>query len=123
MNTENTFDALALIKSSDNTFDCMPIYEALVAQKFIIDVWVNSNTDHIIFHASICTQFVGVMDEVLWTETTTGFIEDGLARKGVVIAEAAFMTANVAMTWAQQESLRLLSVEYGDVDIAKGYGV
>jgi len=118
--------ALELLNNPENDFDCSPIHEALIGQTYISDIWAHSNAVTIIFHAAIHKQFLGVMHkgfahERHWVNETTGFIEDGEARKGELVSEHTFDSITEALNWVNEQTLELLVSIYGQLDDADNF--
>jgi len=104
--------AKQILNSSDD-FDCKPVFEAIVDQNHIIDLWVYSNEEHVAFKAAIWKQFVGTMHkntdaEETFSSSSCGWIEDGLARKGMCVKSKAFFNEADALAWVYKQTAKII---------------
>ena len=111
----------SIIDSINESADCGPLFEAIVAEEYIGSVWVHSNGEHVIFDVSVEKQFVGTMHpgtdhESVWTDTFCGWLEDGTARRGATIASAWFDDFSEALDHLMKLSKDLIVQSYRSLD-------
>jgi len=72
-----------------NECDCSPVFECLIAQKYIADVVLHSNSAADVYLASIMNA----------KDDRTGWLEDGTARKSQIVKSERFATLPEALTY------------------------
>jgi len=103
--------------------DCAPVFECIIGQEYIGDVWAWSGDEAVVFNATIMLQFVGVMHQhTEWEKTYgendgPGWIEDGVARKGDIICTAYFDDLTEALDHLMGMSKHLLAQIYDDPEL------
>jgi hypothetical protein len=105
-------EMLALLHVENSQLDCSPIYEAIVAQTYVIDVWVHSDESVIIFHAEL----------MKIQENSDTWIELGV-KKGERVEEDVFETAAEAMSWVNAKTTEKFLEVTGDMSNPELYAV
>jgi hypothetical protein len=101
-----------ILESSDD-WDCTPLFEAIVAQKFIIDLWAQKNEHHQVYQSS-SMMFLDTTHE----GKTLSEMEMGPSTWGETISYEVFFDYADALTWVFEETRRLTILDRGGLDHA-----
>lgn len=105
----NSTEILNEIKKGD--FDCAPVYESVIGQKYIFDLWVHSNAEHVFFHTA-----------VMIVAGSDNWIESG-PKKGDTICENGFDNVGAALRWVREQEDLKMREHYGDLTLIENFGV
>ena len=106
--------ASEILSDQDISLDCSPRFEAIVGQGYILDIWVYSNAEHVVYG---CDVMLNQEADSNSNERHMCWLEDGTARKGEVIEKYhdAFFTMEEALDWMRKTTEAVMIEQFGDL--------